>query len=47
MKTCVIGIAVEEKSVAAYDISKGEHIENEEEGAKHQALRDTWVTGVM
>ena len=37
----VVGVAVEVDTVAAKDLSKGEDIQYEEEGAKHRALGDT------
>ena len=37
----VVGITVEVNAMAAQDMSKGEDVQYEEEGAKHRALGDT------
>ena len=36
----VIGVAVKLKVLATNDFAKGEHVEDEEEGAKHRTLGD-------
>ena len=41
VKLGVIGIAVKVETVVAYDVSKGKHVEDEEEGAKHRTLGNT------
>lgn len=35
LQLCIASIAVEVKSMAAYVVSKGQHVENEEEGTEH------------
>ena len=41
VQLCIIGVAVEVEAMAAEDLSKGENVYDEEEGAKHRALGDT------
>ena len=45
VQLCVIGITVEFEAVAAQDLSEGEDVQDEEEGARYRALRDTMVEG--
>lgn len=37
----VVSIAVKLETMVADDVSKGKHIEDEKEGAKHRSLGDT------
>ena len=39
----VIGVAMEIESMMANDLTKGEHVDGEEDGAEDRALRHTLV----
>lgn len=45
VQLAVVGVAVELEDMTMDDLAKGEHVEDEEEGTKHQPLRDTLGQG--
>ena len=41
----IISIRIEVETVLANYLAKGKHVDSEEEGSKHRALRHDWLTG--